>query len=121
MFWLLGFFLALSESLLLSSVRPGTQGARVLTNQYDARQPYTRQFNVTLGQELPGALVRDHLSSPSRVFVEQMGETGVLESGFATRSREHRTEPPADYCSSRFSLRRSIARGSLGRPVAQHH
>ena len=32
----------------------GTQGARVLTNQYDARQPYTEQFNVTLGQQLPG-------------------------------------------------------------------
>jgi Carboxypeptidase regulatory-like domain len=32
----------------------GTQGARVLTNQYDAQQPYTAQFNVTLGQELPG-------------------------------------------------------------------
>ena len=33
---------------------PGTQGARVLTNQYDAQQPYTAQYNVTLGQELPG-------------------------------------------------------------------
>ena len=35
---------------------PGTRGARVLTNQYDAQQPYTQQFNVTLGQELPGTL-----------------------------------------------------------------
>jgi hypothetical protein len=35
---------------------PGTRGARVLTNQYDAQQPYTKQFNVTLGQELPGTL-----------------------------------------------------------------
>jgi hypothetical protein len=33
---------------------PGTQGARVLTNQYDSQQPYTTQYNVTLGQELPG-------------------------------------------------------------------
>ncbi len=32
----------------------GTVGARVLTNQYDAQQPYTLQYNVTVGQELPG-------------------------------------------------------------------